>query len=113
MPGYMSAVGGVHFWGVSVLAMLACTIRASRHAIGCWEAMPSNAGPTALPMLEVRREVVGVVTDVPIAGTSRPVHISVSPLSAVLSDAVALQRWSAGAAVVAFRVWGKGPSDVN
>ena len=92
MPGYMSAVGGVHFWGVSVLAMLACTIRASRHAIGCWEAMPSNAGPTALPWLEVRREVVGVVTDVPKAGASRPVPIAVSALAAVLSDTVVLLR---------------------
>ena len=47
----------------------------------------------------VRREVMGVISDVPRAGVSRPVLIAMCAFVTVLGDTVALLLQSAGAAI--------------
>ena len=101
---YDAAGRGAHFWVVSNGGELAITSRAFHRAVWCREPVRSNAGPAALPRLIVRREVVGIVADVPRAGASRPVIIAMCAFVAVLGDTVVPLRQSAGAAVIPLEV---------
>ena len=79
----------------------------------CRKAVLSNASPFAPPWLKLRREVVGVIADVPRTGAPRPITIAMSAFAAVLSDTVVFLRQSAGAAFFPLKVGGSGPLDVN